>query len=356
MSEVGRLAPKYISWRVRRQVAIGVFPSARMAMYKDLDTRQQSFPRSDIVQALLAGSGATSSSPFADEYEVDLPEIEGKVPCVVMEADSSQFSTLVDVAEGKNVAVEGPPGTGKSQTIVNAIAAALADSKKVLFVAEKLAALNVVKSRLEAVGLGEFLLPVQAERSTRERVVSSIRDRIEMRDRRALRDYDEKLRRLRRVRDQLAQYIALVTAPFADSGMTVYEVIGKSIATNGRLEGLLTETLVRCTIPQGLKTRSGLSVLRQAGEQIEKAHADAANAKPHWKSAQLTHPSRYSVEEACAIAKRAAQECRALANERRLMSAVGIESDAALEDLRKGLICVVSRNTCCSPPCTNSRD
>jgi primosomal protein N' len=172
---------------------------ARMAMYKDLDTRQQSFSQSDIVQALLAGSGATSSSPFADEYQMDLPEIEGKVPCVVMEADSSQFSTLVDVAEGKDVAVEGPPGTGKSQTIVNAIASALADGKKVLFVAEKLAALNVVKSRLEAFGLGEFLLPLQAERSTREQVVSSIRDRLEMRERRAVRDYDEKVRRFRRV-------------------------------------------------------------------------------------------------------------------------------------------------------------
>jgi very-short-patch-repair endonuclease len=346
MSEVGRLAPKNISWRVRRQVAIGLFPSARMAMYKDLDTRQQSFPQSDIVQALLAGSGATSSSPFADEYEVDLPEIEGKVPCVVMEVDSSQFSTLVDVAEGKNVAVEGPPGTGKSQTIVNAIASALADGKKVLFVAEKLAALNVVKSRLEAVDLGEFLLPLQAERSTREQVVSSIRDRLEMRDRRPARDYDEKLQRFRKVRDQLAQYIALMTTPFADSGMTVHEVIGKSIATNGRIEGLSAETLVRCMIPRSLKTRSGLSVLRQAGEQIEKAHADAANAKPHWKFAKLTHPSRFTVEEACAIAKRAAQQCRELANERRLMSAVGIESDAALEDLRKGLICVEEAYRC----------
>ena len=197
MSDVGLLAPKNVSWRVRRQIAIGVFPLARMAMYKDLDTRQLAFPQSDIVQSLppAAEQSARLRSPMSTKSI--FPRSRARCPASSW-TPISQFSTLVDVAVGKNVAVEGPPGTGKSQTIVNAIASALADGKKVLFVAEKLAALNVVKSRLEAVGLGEFLLPLQAERSTREQVISSIRDRLEMRDRRAVRDYDEKLRRFRR--------------------------------------------------------------------------------------------------------------------------------------------------------------
>ena len=110
--------------------AMGVFPSARMAMYHDLDPEQPGFPESEIIDSLLGGTNAESASPFADEYKVDDPEIERKVPYLVMDAHSSQFSTLVDVAEGKNLAVEGPPGTGKSQTIVNAIAAAIAEGKK----------------------------------------------------------------------------------------------------------------------------------------------------------------------------------------------------------------------------------
>jgi hypothetical protein len=130
-----------------------------MAMYHDLDTKQTGFPQSEIVHSLLAGSDSAGSSPFADEYNVDEPDIERKVPWLVMDADSSQFSALADIGDGKNLAVEGPPGTGKSQTIVNAIAGALGSGKRVLFVAEKLAALNVVKSRLEAIGLGEFLFP-----------------------------------------------------------------------------------------------------------------------------------------------------------------------------------------------------
>jgi hypothetical protein len=83
---------------------------------------------------------------------------------------------------------------------VNAIAAALANNKKVLFVAEKLAALNVVKSRLEAVGLGEFLLPLQAEKSTREQVIESVKARLEIRRSPSVRDYGLKLEELRRIR------------------------------------------------------------------------------------------------------------------------------------------------------------
>jgi hypothetical protein len=221
LAEVAQLSPRNMTWRVRRQVAIGVFPSARMAMYHDLDPKQPGFPENEIVHRLLAGGGPGSASPFADDYEVDQPEIERKVPYLVMDADSSQFSTLVDIAEGRNLAVEGPPGTGKSQTIVNAIAAALADGKKVLFVAEKLAALNVVKSRLEAAGLGEFLLPLQAEKSTREQVINSIRERTEMRSRTAARDFDEKVKEYRRVRQQIENYIALMGRTFRDTGLTI---------------------------------------------------------------------------------------------------------------------------------------
>jgi hypothetical protein len=193
-----------------------------------------------------------------------------------MDADSSQFSTLVDVAEGKNLAVEGPPGTGKSQTIVNAIAAALAEGKKILFVAEKLAALNVVKARLEAVGLGEFLLPLQAERSTREQVIASVRERIEMRNGSAVRDFEDRLKEYRRVREQIAKYIDLMTRPFKNSGFTIGQILGKSIATNSRLAAFSPETLERCKVPQSFLTASGLSLLQELGIRIEEAHQGEA--------------------------------------------------------------------------------
>ncbi len=123
---------------VKRRVAIGVFPSARMAMYYDLNTSNYDFSEHDTINELLLGNDENATeTPFGDEYEVDDPKIEAKVSCIVMDADSSQFSTIIDVMDGRNIAVEGPPGTGKSQTIVNTIAASLSAGKRVLFVAEK---------------------------------------------------------------------------------------------------------------------------------------------------------------------------------------------------------------------------
>jgi hypothetical protein len=86
----------------------------------------------------------------------------------VFDAHSSQHSALVDVlAQQKNVVIEGPPGTGKSQTITNLIAASIVDGKKVLFVAEKLAALDVVKARLTRAGLDPFLLELHSNKTNK---------------------------------------------------------------------------------------------------------------------------------------------------------------------------------------------
>jgi len=333
LADIATVLATKINWHIRRQIAIGVFPSARMAMYHDLDPNQPHFPKNEIVQTLLAGSDSAGALPFADEYENDRQEIEAKVPYLVMDADSSQFSALVDIADGKNLAIEGPPGTGKSQTIVNAIAAALADKKKVLFVAEKLAALNVVKSRLEALGLGEFLLPLQAEKSTREQVIESVRARLEIGSSRPVRDYNEKVEELRRIRDQLANYIDLISAEFGDSGLTVHTILGKSIATNDRLSGISNDTLERCAIPAEVQTAVGLSTLLHVGSQIDRAHAETVTLKPNWKDTRLVHADRFTVEEACSLAKRASEETMALSQARQDLEQWGISRDEGFETL-----------------------
>lgn len=287
LSLVAKIAPRQIVWKVRRQVAIGVFPSARMAMYHDIDPEHPSFPDSEIVQALLGGTNSETTSPFADAYNVDEPAIEKSVPCIVMDADSSQFSALVDIAGGKNLAIEGPPGTGKSQTIVNAIAAALAEGKKILFVAEKLAALNVVRARLEAIGLGEFLLPLQAERSTREQVISSVRTRVQMHRPKSVKDYDDQLRDYRAIREQLADYISLLTLTFSTSGMTIHEILSLSIATAQRLETIPVEIIEESQIPAAYLHKAGIRRLQALANVVERAAEQAAMAKPHWQATGL---------------------------------------------------------------------
>ncbi|CAA6820879.1 MAG: DNA helicase related protein, partial [uncultured Sulfurovum sp.] len=80
---------------------------------------------------------------------------------------------------GKNVVIEGPPGTGKSQTISNMVAALIADGKSVLFVSEKLAALEVVYQRLSDVGLGDFCLELHSHKTQKLKVLESIKKRID---------------------------------------------------------------------------------------------------------------------------------------------------------------------------------
>lgn len=333
LQEVAEDSPKTIKWRVRRQVAFGVFPSARIAMYNDLDTSRHAFEDNGVVSNLFGGSSLGGTTPFADEYDIDQPDVEAKVPCLVLDADSSQFSTMVDVADGKNLAVEGPPGTGKSQTIVNTIAAAIADGKKVLFVAEKMAALEVVKSRLEAVGLGEFLLPLQAERSTREQVVQSIRNRLGVNIGPAPRDYEAKVEKFRQARSELAAYIKAISAAFGQTGFTVYDVLGKSIATSDLLEKV-PRSLQRPQVKDVERLdRSRLDTIREAGNALERAWRNACTALPHWHGLSVLNIERFTADRLAQLAEDAREVCDAAAGARQNLSEYGMESHVSAEDL-----------------------
>ena len=181
---------------------------------------------------VLASSGGGDGS-YAEVYETDNPEVAKKVPYLVRDADATQYSALVDVANGRNLSIEGPPGSGKSQTIVNLIAAALAENKKVLFVAEKLTALDIVKSRLEASKLGAFILPLQAGRGTREIIYESLKERLDLgrATGRSRNDFIGHQSALERQRAGLQGYLDALGSQFGTTSMTVYQAIGHGIAT-----------------------------------------------------------------------------------------------------------------------------
>src|ERR1035437_5838533 len=147
-------------WRVRRFVVIGHFAFARLVIYNDLDPKLWSgevgiVGNSNILELFAGGDKGDKEESFsAEEYEVDNPTIASKVPLLITDADASQFSAIVDVMDGKNLALKGPPGTGKSQTITNIIAAALAKGRRVLFVAEKMASCGRTRHRQIAAGSG----------------------------------------------------------------------------------------------------------------------------------------------------------------------------------------------------------
>lgn len=159
-------------WRVLAELTLDFFSFTKFVMFKDLDPSTWPADRKPADHALLqtlfrpAGSSSDDGGDARDVHPKDLWH--------VMDADPSQIAVIEDVKARRNLVVQGPPGTGKSQTITNLIAETLAAGRTVLFVSEKMAALEVVKSRLDAAGLGPFCLELHSRKSNKKAVLAEL--------------------------------------------------------------------------------------------------------------------------------------------------------------------------------------
>jgi hypothetical protein len=158
-------------WSVDRDaVVLGFFSFGKLLMYRDLDGGnwpQGRGPSDHPIIRVLFDENTSEAEPQLPEDELLDRHLDPTEVHQVMDADSSQTLALLDVKSGRNLVVQGPPGTGKSQTITNIIAEAVGHGRTVLFVAEKMAALEVVKRRLDAVELGTLAWSCTAARPTR---------------------------------------------------------------------------------------------------------------------------------------------------------------------------------------------
>ena len=171
------------SARQGNEVHLNFFSFSKLLIYKDLDA--ETWPEGSqpadhpLVQQLFGSDGFAQAPPDIgeDEHIDDAEGVAGLHP--VMDADSSQTLAVLDAIKGRNLVIQGPPGTGKSQTITNLIGEALACGRTILFVAEKMAALEVVKRRLDTVHLGDACLELQQSQDQRRRdgdIPSSLRN------------------------------------------------------------------------------------------------------------------------------------------------------------------------------------
>jgi hypothetical protein len=223
-------------FEVRRRVSLCLLSFTNMLLVRDLDP--ENWPSTDkahalldhvVVRQLFEGQQDQGGSGLIDPpmHVID-DGPASKIP-LIFDADSSQHSALVDVLhEKRHLVIEGPPGTGKSQTITNLIAACIAEGKTVLFVAEKLAALEVVKSRLSMAGLDPFVLELHSSKTSKKRVLEEIGKRIAHRPTASI-DLPRRTEQLAEYRQQLRSYVNLLKSVTHNAmGLSVHTLIWRT--------------------------------------------------------------------------------------------------------------------------------
>ena len=171
LEKVKQLVAK-LQWTVTNECKIGLFSFLKINMYRDLKDNADAILANRNVRRLLGEASDPAISDGDEEAAVvQNPLIELHS---VVDADSSQIEAIEMAKSGKSFVLQGPPGTGKSQTITNIIAECLSDGKKILFVSEKLAALNVVYDKLKQAGLAEFCLQLHSHKANKKDIVADI--------------------------------------------------------------------------------------------------------------------------------------------------------------------------------------
>ena len=232
LKEVADSVDHQSRWQVQAdEIALGFFSFGKFQMYQDLDP--DNWPEDhkpydhEVLQKLLdsgLGEGSDRSlSTSSEETSSALPELADLH--FVLDADSSQTQAVMEAKQDANLVIQGPPGTGKSQTITNIIAEALADEKTVLFVAEKMAALEVVKRRLDECHLGDAVLELHSHKSNKSAVLQELRRVLELGPP-AVENHAAKKRRHTQLREQLDAYCREVNRPILTSGTSYINAQG----------------------------------------------------------------------------------------------------------------------------------
>ncbi|MCX5842200.1 MAG: DUF4011 domain-containing protein, partial [Deltaproteobacteria bacterium] len=220
---------KYPKWNIKEEMCLDFFDFKKFVMYKDLDAKEWPGGLSPSSHPLINAiyNRDPSAPAFSGFVEDDVDKkIRAESVYHMMDADSSQIAVIQDIKAGRNLVVQGPPGTGKSQTIVNAIADLLAEGKTVLFVSEKMAALDVVKSRLDSVGIGEFCLKLHKENATKTEFHRQLGKTLALKKTITEADISEKLSELDELKKRLNGYLTALYTPVGRRQLTPFSLMG----------------------------------------------------------------------------------------------------------------------------------
>ncbi|MBI3695176.1 MAG: DUF4011 domain-containing protein [Acidobacteria bacterium] len=303
--ELRRRAAEVPGFEVKPCAILGNFAFQKMAMVKDLQERANELAEHDIVAA-IAGDKEARSTISASQQDLDPKELDRIPPedeFIVLDADSSQQSAIASILTGQNRVVHGPPGTGKSQTIANVVATLAATGHRVLFVAEKRAALEVVLRRLNTVGLGHLAIDLHGADLSPKKVMQQVADALGKVRNAVPVDAQKVHTQLVDRRARLGDHIKRLHSRREPTGLSVYEMQGKLLR--------LSNTIHPATRWRGDELNR---ITPDVAERIVDLLVEAAGFESlflktdpsPWTGAKL--PDGSAVENALDVARHAAKE------------------------------------------------
>ena len=216
------------NWSVTKDVGLSLLSFLKINMYSDLNKHKESIVANPIVRAISGDASAITRIPDEmTDFDFD-KQMKPTDVFQVVDADASQQDAILMAKKGVSFVLQGPPGTGKSQTITNIIAESLADGKKVLFVSEKMAALDVVHRRLASAGLDDFCLVLHSHKANKRNVLDQLGKVLDL-SQKKVKLTDEayqKLNVLQADKDKLNAYAEQVYEKIEPLGKSIYEVNG----------------------------------------------------------------------------------------------------------------------------------
>jgi len=223
-------------WDVEEKAVIGNFSFNKFVMWNDIHSHADLLANNKMVNSLINGKLTYSQENTAKTAEQMDREYTPAQMLLPVSCDSSQLEAVEAAASGNSFIMFGPPGTGKSQTITNIIANALYRGKRVLFVAQKSAALDVVRTRLDKLGLGPFTLDVFSNKANKSDVLSQLNDCVEVTRYKEPADFASDAQRLMELRNELNGMMDSTHKPLP-CGLSLFDAINQYVAMGDAVEG-----------------------------------------------------------------------------------------------------------------------
>ncbi|WP_433755816.1 AAA domain-containing protein [Nocardia sp. CA-135398] len=221
-------------------VAVGICNYSKLPMVDDLMSAAVLLAEHDLIVALASGGLTGVDAGTGGLYTPAAPDaVRPRDDYLVLDADSSQYRAVATALADRHVVIDGPPGTGKSQTIANLIAAGAAAGLKILFVAEKRAAIEAVTNRLTEIGLGGLVLDLHQSRVTGRAVAAQLAESFEQLVRVPVAEGTELDRELERSRRKLNDFVQAVHTCRAPWQLSPYQVREALVRSRGGIETTL---------------------------------------------------------------------------------------------------------------------